>query len=112
VIGVRLFFVKEKSTLGRGKFTTYVLESGTIFGATKERKNIFLIVLNLVNLLTTNLHINYLIFSPPPVFLFVSPFFNSASLVIQFGALRECLIPRERKLKTLERVLGTLLFFN
>jgi len=74
VIGVRLFFVKEKSTLGRGKFTTDVLESGTIFGATKERKNIFLIVLNLVNLLTTNLHINYLIFSPPPVFHFFSPF--------------------------------------
>jgi len=109
VIGVRLFFVKEKSTLGRGKFTTYVLESGTIFGATKERKNIFLIVLNLVNLLTTNLHINYLIFSPPPVFLFFTYFFP-ASLVIQFGALRECLIPRERKLETLERVLGTLLF--
>jgi len=31
-------------------------------------------------------------------------------LVIQFGALRECLIPRERKLETLERVHGTLLF--
>lgn len=64
-----------KINIGEGKTYHDVLESGTIFGATKERKNIFLIVLNLVNLLTTNLHINYLIFSPPPVFLFFFTFF-------------------------------------
>jgi len=51
-----------------------VLKVAPFLGQTKKERNIFLIVLILVNLLTTNLHINYLIFSPPPVFLFFTFF--------------------------------------
>jgi len=112
VTGVR-FFCGRRSILGMGKIPRCMWKVAPFWGKTKKERIVFLIVLNLVNLLTNNLHIKlFNIFPSPSSF----PLFNSTlfffQAVIRFGALRECLIPRERKLENvLERVIGTFTFF-
>jgi len=104
------FFLWKEINFGERKITTMYLKVAPFLGQRKKERNIFLIVLILVNLLTTKPPHQLFNIFPSSSFPFFHLFFFLASFVIQFGALRECLIPRERKLETLERVHGTLLF--